>query len=138
MAAKRGAVELTTKWETDGPFFEKDVRKTVLQNIGDMLDMAAEGMEADVRGGISQHASSMPAYSGWSWAHTIGRRKSQTGREWSLWAVVSANTAGMGAADAIRTKAAAATIERRWHPYRTSTRAARKAIKALDLTKGLD
>lgn len=131
-------VKLTSSFEVSGPFFRKDVRKTVRENIADMLDAAHQAMEADVKASITAHAGSMPRYSGWSWAHTIGRRESLTGKRWGLWAVVSANTGGMDARDAIRTKAAAATIERRWHPYRTATRAARRAIKSLDLTKGLE
>jgi autotransporter-associated beta strand protein len=62
------------------------------------------------------------------------------GGRWGTWAVVSANTAGMSAKDAIRTKAAAATIERRWHPFRNVKGAVYRARPLLtaDLTKGLD
>ena len=144
MTTRKDPVVFTSRFELDGPFFRKDARATVIENIGAMLDEAAEAMEADVRASIAGHAGMMPRYSGWSWARTIGRRESRGGRRWWYHAVVSANTEGgggvgpLGAADAIRTKAAAATIERRWHPYRKTTRAARKAIRALDLTKGLD
>jgi hypothetical protein len=43
----------------------------------------------------------------------------------------------MDRADAIRTKAAAASIERRWHPFRRVAAAGRRAAKA-NLTKGLE
>lgn len=140
------AVELTTAFEVSGPWFTKDVKKTVRENIADMLDAAKGAMEQDVRASIAGHRGQMPGYTGWSYNRTIGRRKSgRTGRTWGLWAVVSANTEGgdarvsmLDAKDAIRTKAAAATIEKRWHPYRNAKRAARRAIASLDLAKGLN
>jgi hypothetical protein len=144
MGYRKGQVEVTSHFDLEGPFFTKDVRKTVIENIGDMLDRAAEAMEQDVRDSIAGHAGSMPYYDGWSWARTIGRRKSGRGKEWWYHAVVSANTEGgdprvgkLDKRDAIRTKAAAVTIEKRWHPYRKASSAARRAIKTLDLTKGL-
>lgn len=137
--AGKDAVTLQTYWQPEGPFFERDVRKTVRANIGDMLERAAAAMEAQVRGEIASHAGGMPGYSGWSWAHTKGYTTSPyTGRHWGLWAAVNAVSAGMSTPDAIRTKAAAATIERRWHPYRNVARSGRQAMKTLDLTKGLD
>lgn len=132
-------VELTTKWTTEGPFFTRDPRKTIRANIGDFLDEAAAAMQSDVRQVIASASGSMPGYTGWSLDRTIGRRRSyRTGKVWQLWAVVSANTDGLDRRAAIRTKAAAATIERRWHPYRRSTSAARKALRSLDLTRGLE
>ena len=56
------------------------------------------------------------------------------------WAAVGAVTSGMSAKDAIRTKAAAATIERRWGPYRRAKSAVyrSRALISADLTKGLE
>ena len=76
----------------------------------------------------------------WTADSIVGRTESNSGKRWGTWAVVSANTAGMSKADAIRTKAAAATIERRWHPFRQVKSAvyrARPLIRA-NLTEGLE
>lgn len=131
-------IEVTTR--TEGPFFTKDPGKTLRGNVRTLMDKLAEAMEADVRGEVAAHASSMPGYSGWSWAHTIGRTESYAGKRWGTWAVVSANTRGMTAADAIRTKAAAVTIERRWHPFRKakSNVYRLRPLLTADLTEGLN
>jgi hypothetical protein len=124
----------------EGPFFTRDPGKTLRANVRDMLDEMAAWMEIEVKTGIAVNAGSMPFYSGWSYDQTIGRTTSISGKRWGTWAVVSANTEGMDAKDAIRTKAAAATIERRFHPYRQVKSAIYRARPLLtaDLTKGLD
>ena len=126
--------------DLSGPFFTKDPGKTLRGNVRDLMDAMAEWMEGQVRDDISAHASDMPAYSGWSWAHTVGRTHSLSGNRWGTWARVSANTGGMSAKDAIRTKAAAATIERRWRPYRDAKSAVYRArpLITANLTKGLE
>ncbi len=131
---------VTTKVTLAGPFFTKDPGKTLRANVKDMNDQLAEWMEGEVRGLIESAAGSMPFYTGWSRDHTIGRTSSLGGKRWGTWAVVSANTAGMDAKDAIRTKAAAATIERRFHPYRRVKSGVyrSRALLTADLTKGLD
>ena len=131
---------VTTKITLDGNFFRRNPGKTFRQNVKDMLDELASWMESEVRGGIEGHAGSMPNYTGWSADRVRGRTESIVGKRWGTWAVVSSNTAGMSARDAIRTKAAAAGIERRWHPYRQVKSAVYRArpIIAADLTKGLD
>lgn len=133
-------VGVTTSVELSGPFFRRDPGKTLRGNVRDLMDALSESMEADVKSAIAGHAGSMPGYSGWSWAHTRGRTVSVSGKRWGTWARVSAYTADLGAKDAIRTKAAAATIERRWHPYRNAKRNVYRARPLLtaDLTKGLD
>ena len=132
---------LTSKVELRGNFFTRDPGKTLRQNVRDMLEALAVEMEREVKGIVASHAGDMPRYSGWSYSRTIGRVTSkETGKHWGTWAVVSANTEDLDKRDAIRTKAAAATIERRWHPYRRvkgGVYRARALITA-DLTKGLD
>lgn len=131
---------LTAEIRLEGNFFKYDPGETLRQNVRDMNDALAVWAEDQVRNDITSHAGAMPEYSGWSWAHTVGRTHSQSGKRWGTWLRVSANTTGMNAHDAIRTKAAAATIERRWHPYRRVKRAmyrARPLISA-NLTKGLE
>lgn len=133
-------VKVTTKIELSGDFFRRDPGKTLRQNVRDMNDGLAAWMEAEVQSDIAAHASSMPGYTGWSRDHIVGRTSSNSGKRWGTWAVVSANTNGMDRKDAIRTKAAAATIERRWHPFRrvkSGVYRARPLITA-NLSKGLE
>lgn len=111
-------VGVAAKVTLDGAFFTRNPGKTLRANVRDMMEALAAEMEKEVKGIIGAAAGSMPHYTGWSYDHTIGRVESYSGKRWGTWAVVSANTQGMNAKDAIRTKAAAATIERRFHPYR--------------------
>ena len=127
-------VDVTTRISFSGPFFSKDPRKTVRSNIRDMLDGVADAMEQDVKGQIQ--GRSMPHSIGWTLDHIRGRTESLSGKRWALSAVVSADSSGMDRRMAIRTKAAAASIERRWHPFRRTSRALRLA-KA-DLARGLE
>ena len=133
--------QVTSKVELSGNFFRKDPGKTIRHNIRDMLEALAPEMQRDVRGEIAGHAGSMPAYTGWTLEHTLGYVTSpRTGRRWQLWAAVGTVTAGMDRKDAVRTKAAAATIETRWHPFRKVKSAVyrSRAVISADLTKGLN
>lgn len=131
---------LTTDVTLEGPFFRRDPGKTLRGNVRDLMDALAEQMQSDVRTEIAAHAGSMPNYSGWTWAHIRGRTVSRTGKRWGTWARVSAYTEDLDAKEAKRTKAAAATIERRWHPWRAAKRNVyrSRALLTADLTKGLD
>lgn len=132
---------ITARVDFTGGFFTKDPGKTIRGNIRRHLmpSLAAE-MERDVRMQIQAHAGSMPQYTGHTRNRVIGRTESLAGKGWGLTAVVSANTAGMGRTEAIRTKAAAAGIERRWHPFRRTTSAVRRSRAAISahLTRGLE
>lgn len=122
-----------------GPFFDRDPRKTIRSNIRDMMDrLAAEG-ERDVKQQIAGRAGAMPHYTGWTHDRVRGRTESLSGKQWAVTAVVSTDTSGMSARDAIRTKAAAASIERRFHPFRRTTSAMRRsrAVLGANLVKGL-
>lgn len=134
-------VKLTSKVTLEGDFFRRDPRKTVRQNIRDMLDELAAWMEQTVEGEIRGRAGSMPYYTGWTADTVTGYTTStKTGKRWQLHAAVAALTTGMSAKDAIRTKAAGATIERRFHPFRrvkAGVYRARPLINA-NLTEGLD
>lgn len=126
--------------DLEGPLFDHDVEQTFESNVQSMLQGLADWGELQVRTDIAGHASQMPYYTGWTFGRVIGRVQSTYGRRWHWHAVVSANTTGMTRTDAIRTKAAAATIERRWHPFRRTKSAmyrSRPVIMA-DLAKGLD
>jgi hypothetical protein len=133
-------VRQTFRVELSGPFFERDPAKTVRGNIRDMLDEVAKLGEAQVRTLIEGHRGSMPYSKGWTAAHVRGRTRSLSGRRWQLSAVISADTSGMSKHDAIRTKAAASTIEARWHPFRSTKNdiARSRAILGANLTKGIE
>jgi len=134
------SVSVTTKVELDGDFFTKGPAKTVRENIRDMLEALSGEMESQVKSEIGGHQGAMPRSVGWSRDHTVGYVTSgKTGKRWHLWAAVGAVTAGMDKKNAIRTKAAAAGIERRWHPYRRVKSGVyrARAVVSADLSKGL-
>ena len=136
MARQRKYVAVTL--DLTGPFFERDPGKTVKGNIRKMMEgLAAEGERA-VRAQIASHT--YPYGTGWTHDHAIGRVQSLTGKPWYLTAVISANTSGMDKKDAIRTKAAASSVERRYHPFRRVATAMRRssAVLGANLTEGLE
>lgn len=123
----------------EGDFFSRDPSKTFGANVRDMMDALAAEAEKSVRAEIVSRAGSMPYSTGWT-ARTIrGRTRSLTGKRWRVSAVISADTSGMSRRDAIRTKAAAASIEARWRPFRRTAAAMRRsrAVLAANLTKGM-
>ena len=124
----------------EGPFFTRDPRKTVKANIREMMERLAEEAEDAVQGDIAGHASQMPMWTGWTHDRVKGRVHSTKGKRWQGTMVVSANTEGMSAKDAIRTKAAGSGIEARWHPFRRVTTTIRrsKAVLSANLTEGLE
>jgi hypothetical protein len=132
---------LTVRIEAHGPFFTKSPGKTLRGNLMDMLDEMAEFMEDEVDAAIQSHRDGMPLWTGWTLAKNVGYTTSKkTGRRWTTYAAVGTVTAGMGRDDAIRTKAAAASIERRWHPWRNLKSGLYRARPLLtaDLAKGLE
>lgn len=124
----------------EGPFFTADPRKTFRRNVRDMMAALATEAEGSVKRDIASHSGSMPYYTGHTTESVVGRTRSVTGRAWEVSAVISANTQGMTRKEAIRTKAAAASIERRWHSFRRTAGAMRRsrAVLAANLTKGLE
>lgn len=134
-------VGVTAKVTLDGNFFRRDPGKTLRANVRDMLDALAAEMEKEVKGIIGGAAGAMPRYTGWSYQHTRGYTTSGvTGRRWQTWAAVSAYTADLSKVPAIRTKAAAATIEKRFHPYRRVRGGVYRLRPVLtaNLTRGLE
>lgn len=130
----------TVRVDFTGPFFERDPKKTLRQNIRTMLGALSEEMETDVKAQMDGKAGSIPSWTGWSRNHVVGRVESLSGKSWALTAVVSSNTAGMGRDDAIRTRAAAASIEARFHPFRRTTSRAKRAraVIVANLTAGME
>ena len=124
--------------ELTGPLFRADPGKRVAENIRDMLEALAQYGEGYVKAQVASKAGRMPRYTGWSYDHVRGRVEGETGKKWWRNAVVSAYTGDLTRDPAIRTKAAAATIEARWHPFRRAAFATRKHIRKHDLAKGLN
>jgi len=122
-----------------GPFFHKDPAKTLQQNIETMLDAVGREGEQDVKAQIAGHRSEMPAYTGWTYDSVRGAMRSLSGKPWRRTVAIQAQTGSMNDANAIRTKAAASTIEGRWHPFRKTLSRLRRAraINRAELTKGL-
>jgi hypothetical protein len=133
-----GQTRTTAKVTLEGPFFRKDPGKTFRGNVRDMMDNLAVEMEREVRRQTDAHAGQMPNWTGWSADHVHGF--TEWNIDWGTWAAVQAYTKGMSVKDAKRTKAAAATIERRWHPYRSvkSGIYRSRALITADLAKGLE
>lgn len=122
-----------------GPFFEGDPAKTFRANIRDFMDVVVEKGEEDVRRQIEHNRDRMPHYTGHTAARVRGRTKNLAGRRWATTGVVSMDTREMSRTEAIRTQAAASSIEGRFHPFRRTTAAIKRGRKvAMErLLKGL-
>ncbi len=135
----RGPARSTKSVAFSGPFFTKDPVKTFRQNVRSLMDAVATEGESAVRSEIESHAGQMRRYTGHTARSVRGRTSSLSGKRWQVSAVVSTDTGGMDRTEAIRTKAAGASIERRWHPFRRVASALRRSKAAIsaDLTKGM-
>lgn len=133
-------VEFHAKVTLDGNFFRRDPGKTLYANIRDLMDKLAAWGEEDVKAQVSGLSGSMPGWSGWTLDRISGRTMSYAKRRWAVTAVVTAGTGGLDKKDAIRTKAAASTIERRWHPFRRTAGRMRSARPLFqhNLTKDIE
>lgn len=132
-------VSLQAKIELSGNFFTHDPSKTLYRNIGDMLEGLSSELEASVSGAIRGYP--MTQSIGWTADHVKGYVTSPvTGKHWALWAAVGLPTTGMDRATAIRTKAAGASIERRFHPFRQAKSAVyrSRSLISADLARGLE
>lgn len=121
----------------EGPFFDRDPRKTLRRNMRELMAAVAKEAAISIRTDI--RGRPMPYSTGHTVGNIVGRTKSVTGKPWQVSAVISANTQDMSRKEAIRTKAAAASIERRWRPFRRTASAIRRsrAVLSANLTKGL-
>lgn len=128
-------VRTTMKVTLDGRVF-RDPSGVIGRNIEDMLADVAGEMEREVKSQIRQRAGSMHHYTGATTGSVVGRVESVAHRKWHRHAVVSAYTGGQVRLGAIRTKAAAATIEARWHPFKKVGAASRKILR--NMAKGLE
>lgn len=144
MARSRGTRELQIKY--DGAFFERDVKKTVEQNISALMESLAETGERDVTMQLKAGQSSRWPLGGGVRpgrvsGHVVGRVVSRTGKRWRATAKVSIRNEGFTPKQAVKLMAAASWLESTVHPFRRAAarirRSARNAAKA-DLTRGLE
>ena len=132
---------LQTRVELDGPFFTRDVRRTVRQNITEFEEAIAAYGQERARGALAGKRGAIPRWTGWTHGRIIGRTQAEMrrgGKAWQVTAVVSANTDQLGRREAIRTKAAASSIEGRFGIFRRTTFAIRAKMRSVNLTKDLE
>lgn len=124
--------------DVSGPLFQRDPSLTVKGNIRRMMQGIAEEGERAIRDAIG--TLNLRRSTGWTKDHVRGRITSYAGRKWTLNAVVSANTSGLDRTDAIRTLAAAASVESRYHPFRRVANQLKssRAVLGANLTEGLE
>lgn len=132
--------DVSLRMDLSGPFFTRDPRRTVKQNIREMMGRLADETEGDIRRAIAARRGAMPRSAGKTLGALRGRNEALSGKDWYQSMVVSVDTSRMDRQQAIATKAAAMTIERRWRPFRRATSTIRRsrAILAANLTKGLE
>ena len=126
-----------------GPFFSKDVEKTMMENIHKMMEgIAAEGATAarvNLAAGSASRA--LVRMTGDRVAdHVIGRTVSRAGKQWYTAAVVQVDNKGLDAAGSRSLMAAASRIEGKTHSVRkvaTSLRSSRAVLSA-NLTAGME
>jgi hypothetical protein len=131
-------VGVESKVTLDGNFFTHDPGKTLRGNVRDMMEALAAEMEKEAK--VIIGGAPMPHSTGWSYQRTVGRVVSYQGKRWGTWAVVSANTNGLDRAAAVRTLAAASSIEKRFHPYRRVKSAVYRLrpVLSANLTRNLE
>lgn len=136
--------KLSVGIDFSGPFFtNRDPGETILQNMRKMFDALAKEGEAAARQNMSAGSASRSPIreTGDRVAdHIIGRTTSVVGRQWVSAAVVSVNTEGLEARQAISVMAAGSYLEGRTHSIRTVASSIRKAraILSANLTAGLE
>lgn len=135
---------IKTTIDLSGPFFSRDPRKTFRENVRVLMDAVAAEGERDVRSALQSgegrrrpvSAGVLPARVS---AHAIGRTSSISGKRWAVTAVVSVRNRGMSKRQGTALMAAAASLERRFHPFRRTTSRLRKsrAVNQAELSRGL-
>jgi hypothetical protein len=87
----------------EGPFFERDPRKTFRQNVRRYMDRIAEVGEAEIKRRETGNASAASTRD-----HVWGRTSSLAGKRWAVTARVSVSTQGLDKPQAVRRMAIAA------------------------------
>jgi len=131
----------TFQVKLEGPFFTRDPRKTVRQNIRVFMDELAAHGEAKGRGLADAPAGQMPRWTGRTRNRIKGRTRAEMrrgGKHWALTAVVSANTEGLSRTEAISVKAAGSRMEKRFRIFKGVLYSMRARIRSIDFTKGLE
>jgi hypothetical protein len=138
-AARRTSTRATASIDFSGPFFRKDVEKTIFENLHKFMEGIAQEGSAAARQGLRTGSSSRALIRelGDRVAdHVVGRTVSLTGRRWTAAAVVQVLNEGYSGRQSMSLMAAASIVERRTGAIRRVTRGI-NANKA-DLTKGLE
>lgn len=136
-------MKIATSIDKTGPFFTHDPAKTFRQNARVMLEaVAAEGQEdvrVQLRAGESTRAP-INLLRDRVADHAIGRVRSLSGKRWALTAVISVNNSGFSRREGISLMAAAASVERRFHPFRRTASRLRsaRAVNQAELAKGMN
>jgi hypothetical protein len=136
--------KITTTIDLSGPFFTKDIRRTMRSNIEDLVAAIAEEAETDVSAQLAAgeagraliSAGVQPARLS---SHVIGRVRSIGGKDWHRTAVVSINNTGFTKKQGTALMAAASVVEGKTHAFRRTTARLRKsrAVNQAELLKGL-
>lgn len=125
-----------------GPFFERDVNKTLAENVRLMMEGIAREGEEDVKAQLEATAANRaPLSIGGRVSERIeGRIHSLANAPWWQNAVISPSRSGLGAREAIALYAGASRVEGETGIIkRTTTRLRRaKAVQLAELTRGLD
>jgi hypothetical protein len=136
--------KFVTTIDTKGPFFTKDVRKTLRANIRDLMDAIAAEAEADIKAQLrSGEGSRLPLGGGIRpgrvSAHVVGRTHNLAGKPWQVTAVTSVTAQGLNARQAVKLMAAGSRLEGQGHAFRRTTGRIRRsrAVNTAELLKGL-
>lgn len=129
--------------DMSGPFFQKDVEKTLLENVQKMMEGLAQEGEDAARSNLLVNAGNRAPVrmTGDRVAdHVIGRTVSLSGRQWLTAAVVQVTNKGLDAATSRSVMAAGSVLEGSYHPIRkvaTQIRRSRAVLTA-NLSEGLE
>lgn len=115
-----------------GPFFTRDPKRTLADNYKRLMDEIARAGEAEVKARMTGIGT------GRTRSRIRGRTKSLAGKPWKVTAVISPDTSGLSAKDAISVMAAASEIESRHHVFRRTTASLKRFRKTVDLSKGMN
>lgn len=139
----RTSVRSTANVDFSGPFFQKDVTKTIFQNIERMMQGLAEEGATAARAGLRTGSGgrALVRELGDRVAdHVIGRTTSRVGNRWVSAAVVQVYNEGLSAAESRSLMAAASYVEKRTRAISRVTRQLRSSREALraNLTAGIE
>lgn len=136
-------MKIATTIDLSGPFFTKDVTKTLNENIVLMLEAVAEEGELDVRDQlVATQEGRLPISRLGDRVsdHVRGRVVSLASKHWQRTAVISVNNSGFGPYEGRSLMAAASKVEGATHAFRRTTSRLKRAraVNRAELMKGLE